>query len=118
MAIRNAVGFLGGGGDLPEGFWYSVKRRVLGPPMVNEQLRHQRLSKVLALGVLFFLTRLSGSEIPSAGPLSDAKRTPLRQTPKTGFDRCCRKSLLGVTSITTPVFGKRGSHSRCSGGAP
>ena len=52
MAIRNAVGFLGGGGDLPEGFWYSVKRRVLGPPMVNEQLRNQRLSKVLALGVL------------------------------------------------------------------
>ena len=52
MAIRNAVEFLGGGGDVPEGFWYSVKRRLLGPPMVNEQLRHQRLSKVLALGVL------------------------------------------------------------------
>jgi amino acid transporter len=52
VAIRNAVGFLGGSGDLPEGFWYSVKRRLLGPPMVNEQLRHQRLSKLLALGVL------------------------------------------------------------------
>src|SRR5215470_14095328 len=52
VAIRNAVGFLGGGGDLPEGFWYSVKRRLLGPPMVNEELRHQRLSKPLALGVL------------------------------------------------------------------
>jgi amino acid transporter len=52
VAIRNAVEFLGGGGDLPEGFWYSVKRRLLGPPMVNEQLRHQRLSKFLALGVL------------------------------------------------------------------
>jgi amino acid transporter len=52
VAIRNAVGFLGGTGDLPEGFWYSVKRRLLGPPMVNEELRHQRLSKVLALGVL------------------------------------------------------------------
>jgi amino acid transporter len=52
VAIRNAVGFPGGSGDLPEGFWYSVKRRLLGPPMVNEQLRHQRLSKVLALGVL------------------------------------------------------------------
>jgi amino acid transporter len=52
VAIRNAVGFLGGSGDLPEGFWYSVKRRLLGPPMVNEELRHQRLSKVLALGVL------------------------------------------------------------------
>jgi amino acid transporter len=52
VAIRNAVGFLGGGGELDEGFWYSVKRRLLGPPMVNEQLRHQRLSKPLALGVL------------------------------------------------------------------
>ncbi len=52
MAIRNAVGFLGGSGELDEGFWYSVKRRLLGPPMVNEELRHQRLSKPLALGVL------------------------------------------------------------------
>ena len=52
MAIRNAVGFLGRGGELDDGFWYSVKRRLLGPPMVNEQLRHQRLSKPLALGVL------------------------------------------------------------------
>ncbi|HEY2304994.1 MAG TPA: amino acid permease [Streptosporangiaceae bacterium] len=52
MAIRNAVEFLGGGGDVPEGFWYSVKRRLLGPPMVNEELRHQRLSNFLALGVL------------------------------------------------------------------
>jgi len=51
VAIRNAAGFLGGG-ELDEGFWYSVKRRLLGPPMVNEQLRHQRLSKPLALGVL------------------------------------------------------------------
>jgi amino acid transporter len=52
VAIRNAVGFLGGSGDLPESFGYSVKRRLLGPPMVNEELRHQRLSKFLALGVL------------------------------------------------------------------
>ena len=52
MAIRNAAGFLGGGGELDEGLWYSVKRRLLGPPMVNEELRHQRLSKPLALGVL------------------------------------------------------------------
>src|SRR5215475_4744951 len=51
VAIRNAAGFLGGG-ELDEGFWYSVKRRLLGPPMVNEELRHQRLSKPLALGVL------------------------------------------------------------------
>jgi amino acid transporter len=50
--MRKAVGFLGKGGDLPEGFGYSLKRRLLGPPMVNEELGEQRLSKVLALGVL------------------------------------------------------------------
>src|SRR3974390_68916 len=50
--MRKAVGFLGGGGEVPGGFWYNVKRRLLGPPLVNEQLGEQRLSKVLALGVL------------------------------------------------------------------
>ncbi|HEX4256217.1 MAG TPA: amino acid permease, partial [Streptosporangiaceae bacterium] len=29
-----------------------MKRRLLGPPLVNEQLGEQRLSKPLALGVL------------------------------------------------------------------
>src|ERR1700683_3373718 len=38
--------------ELPEGFWYGVKRRVLGPPLVTEQLQEQRLSRPLALGVL------------------------------------------------------------------
>jgi amino acid transporter len=52
VALRNAVGLLGGKGTLPETFWYSVKRRLLGAPMVNEQLREERLSKPLALGVL------------------------------------------------------------------
>jgi len=52
VALGKAVDFLGGGGVQPESFWYSVKRRLLGPPMVNEDLRHQRLSKPLALGVL------------------------------------------------------------------
>src|SRR5499427_5936145 len=37
---------------LPESFGYSIKRRLLGPPMVNEELRHQRLSNTIALGVL------------------------------------------------------------------
>jgi amino acid transporter len=37
---------------LPETFWYTAKRKLLGPPMVNEQLRTERLSKPLALGVL------------------------------------------------------------------
>jgi amino acid transporter len=46
------VGVLGRGGALPEGFGYSLKRRLLGPAMVNAELGEQRLSKVLALGVL------------------------------------------------------------------
>src|SRR6516162_9505257 len=53
VALRKAAGLLGTpGNDLPESFGYSLKRRLLGPPMVNEELRHQRLSNVLALGVL------------------------------------------------------------------
>jgi hypothetical protein len=37
--------------EVPEGFWYSVKRRVLGPPLVTEQLANERLSKPLAAGI-------------------------------------------------------------------
>jgi amino acid transporter len=36
----------------PGPFWYTAKTRLLGPPLVNEQLGEQRLSKPLALGVL------------------------------------------------------------------
>jgi amino acid transporter len=50
--MRKAVGLLDGSNDLPEGFWYAAKRRLLGPPLVNEQLSEQRLSNPLALGVL------------------------------------------------------------------
>jgi amino acid transporter len=42
----------GPGDAVPETFWYNAKRRLLGPPMINAQLREQRLSKFLALGVL------------------------------------------------------------------
>jgi amino acid transporter len=54
LALRKATSLFSGTsrGDLPESFGYSLKRRLLGPPMVNEELGHQRLSKVLALGVL------------------------------------------------------------------
>src|SRR4249920_3362638 len=54
VAVRKAAGLLAGGqgNGLPETFWYSAKRRLLGPPMINAQLREQRLSKFLALGVL------------------------------------------------------------------
>src|SRR5580693_1100220 len=37
---------------VPDGRWYGAKRRLLGPPLVTEQLSSQRLSKPLALGVL------------------------------------------------------------------
>jgi amino acid transporter len=37
---------------VPETFSYSLKRRFLGPPLVNDQLGEERLSKPLALGVL------------------------------------------------------------------
>jgi amino acid transporter len=33
-------------------FWYTAKTRLLGPPLVNEELGEQRLSNPLALGVL------------------------------------------------------------------
>ena len=52
MAVRKAAGLLNGQGELPETQWYSIKRRLLGPPMINAELREQRLSKTLALGVL------------------------------------------------------------------
>jgi amino acid transporter len=54
VAVRKAAGLLsaGQGNGLPETFWYTAKRRLLGPPMVNEQLRTERLSKPLGLGVL------------------------------------------------------------------
>jgi len=50
--VRKAAGLLNGQGELPETQWYSIKRRLLGPPMINAELREQRLSKTLALGVL------------------------------------------------------------------
>ena len=52
MAMRRAVGSLAGRGDLAEGLGYTLKRRLLGKPLINEQLSEQRLSKRLALGVL------------------------------------------------------------------
>ncbi len=52
MAMRRAAGLLGGQPDLDEGLGYSLKRRLLGRPLINEQLGEQRLSKPLALGVL------------------------------------------------------------------
>ena len=52
MAMRRAVGLLGSQDDLAEGLGYTLKRRLLGRPLINEQLGEQRLSNPLALGVL------------------------------------------------------------------
>ncbi len=54
MAVRKAASLLDGGSQagLPESLGYSIKRRLLGPPLVTEQLKNERLSKPLALGVL------------------------------------------------------------------
>ena len=54
MAVRKAAGLLSSGqaDELPETLGYSVKRRLLGPPLITEQLKEERLSKPLALGVL------------------------------------------------------------------
>jgi len=51
VAMRRAIGSLRQD-ELAEGLGYSLKRRLLGKPLINEQLGEQRLSKVLALGVL------------------------------------------------------------------
>jgi amino acid transporter len=40
------------GPDLPQSIGYRVKRRLLGPALTRDALKHERLSKRLALGVL------------------------------------------------------------------
>ena len=52
MAVRQGFGSWLRRDDLAEGLGYSLKRRLLGKPLINEQLGEQRLSKTLALGVL------------------------------------------------------------------
>src|SRR5215471_1518184 len=50
--MRQAVGALKRRDDPGEGLGYALKTRLLGRPLINEQLGEQRLSKTLALGVL------------------------------------------------------------------
>jgi len=52
VATVKEAGRRSGQEDLGESLGYAIKRRLLGPPLVNEQLREERLSKPLALGVL------------------------------------------------------------------
>jgi amino acid transporter len=39
-------------GQLPETFGYTLKRKLLGPPLVNDQMGDERLSRTIGLGVL------------------------------------------------------------------
>ncbi|HEY7325714.1 MAG TPA: amino acid permease [Streptosporangiaceae bacterium] len=50
--MRQAVGALKRRDDPGEGLGYALKTRLLGRPLINQQLGEQRLSKTLALGVL------------------------------------------------------------------
>jgi amino acid transporter len=63
VGMAKPAGMLDGGGgqegqsarqrvSQPDPFWYTAKTKLLGPPLVNEQMSEQRLSKPLALGVL------------------------------------------------------------------
>ena len=88
MAVRKAAGLLGGGTSLPETLGYSVKRRLLGPPLVNEQLSEERLSKPLALGVL------------SRDGISSSATAPRRSS-----SSCCRSSALAAFTVLLPMTG-------------
>jgi amino acid transporter len=50
--MPKSTGLLDGRDRQPDTLWYTAKTKLLGPPLVNEQLGEQRLSKPLALGVL------------------------------------------------------------------
>jgi amino acid transporter len=64
VAVSQGTGVAGGGvpdelagdmmpnGALPETFGYTLKRKLLGPPLVNEQMSEERLSRAIGLGVL------------------------------------------------------------------
>jgi amino acid transporter len=52
VATGKQVRLAGSREILAEGLGYEIKRRLLGPPLVTEQLAEERLSKPLALGVL------------------------------------------------------------------
>ena len=52
MNLGEAQSARDGSGGLQETIGYSIKRRLLGPPMVTDRLEVERLSKPLALGVL------------------------------------------------------------------
>lgn len=52
MAAGKEVGLAESQDYVAESLGYAIKRRLLGPPLVNEQLSEERLSNPLALGVL------------------------------------------------------------------
>jgi amino acid transporter len=52
VAAGKEVGLSESQGYVAESLGYAIKRRLLGPPLVNEQLGEERLTNPLALGVL------------------------------------------------------------------
>jgi hypothetical protein len=62
VALRKVASLPGtdGASDLPESSWYSVKRRLLGPPLASEQLRVQ----AGAISILFTGGNTSFSGFP------------------------------------------------------
>jgi amino acid transporter len=64
VAVSQGTGLAGGGmpddlagvappdSEIPETFGYTLKRKLLGPPLVNEQISEEKLSRPLAIGVL------------------------------------------------------------------
>ncbi len=51
-SVNRAVVSSVGAPDIPENFKYRMKNKLLGPPLVTEQLSTERLSRTSALGVL------------------------------------------------------------------
>ena len=49
VAMPKPAALLERPGSQPEGLWYSAKRRLLGPPLVNDQLGEQRLLRAADL---------------------------------------------------------------------
>ena len=85
--------------DLPETLGYRLKNRLLGPPLVNEQLSGERLGRPSALGVLApdcISSSAYGSEqmltilVPAVGlagfvlrlPTVSPRRSPRALTPR------------------------------------
>ena len=100
VALRKAASLVGPNGatDRPENSWYPVKRRLPGPPLASEQLRAERLSKPLGLGVLScdgISSANYGSELILHELLPFFGLAAFSLLPMTGITRRHRPVLLG-----------------------